>query len=198
MGSSQLLRSLCSLCSHALSLSNVQPLKMSLFAVQPNTVMSANEAAPPPPPYIPSEECNATVNEWGVWPADFVELAHDPSVTNAASSAEIESRVRCGNAPVNRSCTALCPDSKCVFKWAYATTAAATACQCSCCLLGLEQCEMRSSSSMPTGMSISIGSSSSDGSGYCTHGHGGSYQHRQTTPTTAVQYFVEDSATVVV
>ncbi|EGT34488.1 hypothetical protein CAEBREN_28765 [Caenorhabditis brenneri] len=175
---------------------------MSLFAVQPNAVMPSEEAAPPPPRCIPPfEECNATVNEWGVWPAEFVaDPAHDQTITCAASATEIESRVRCGNEPVNRNCTALVPDSKCVFKWAHATTAAATACSCQCCLLGAEQCEMRSSSSMSSGMSISIGSSSIDGSGSYLLGDQQHQQHDhgffETTDVASVQYFVELSVVV--
>ncbi|PIC26877.1 hypothetical protein B9Z55_019319 [Caenorhabditis nigoni] len=137
-------RSLCSQVTFEDSLLLNSQLKMSLFTVQPNAVMTSEETAPPPPPFLsPFEECNATVNEWGVWPAEFVaDPAHDQTFTCATSAAEIESRVRCGESPVNRNCTALVPDSKCVFKWAFATTTAATACSCSCCLLGAEQCEM--------------------------------------------------------
>ncbi|CAA96633.2 DUF281 domain-containing protein [Caenorhabditis elegans] len=172
---------------------------MSLFTVQPNAFMSAEETAPPPPPCISPEECNATVNEWGVWPAEFfTDPAHDQTITCSASAAEIESRVRCGKSPVNRNCTALVPDSKCVFKWAFATTAAATACSCTCCLLGTDQCEMRSSSSMSSGMSISIGSSSIDDSGSYLLGD---QQHDhgcfETSHGTSVQYFVEFSDVVV-
>ncbi|ULT89374.1 hypothetical protein L3Y34_008087 [Caenorhabditis briggsae] len=170
-------------------------LKMSLFTVQPNAVMTSEETAPPPPPFIsPFEECNATVNEWGVWPAEFVaDPAHYQTFTCATSAAEIESRVRCGESPVNRNCTALVPDSKCVFKWAFATTTAATACSCSCCLLGAEQCEMRSSSSMPSGMSISIGSSFIDGSGSYLLGYQQHQQHDhgycETSDDASVQCF---------
>ncbi|CAI2354700.1 unnamed protein product [Caenorhabditis sp. 36 PRJEB53466] len=151
-------------------LSTQQSKMCAMFTVAPSKTVKANEegAPPPPPPFIsPLEECNnATVNEWGVWPADYVaEFVHDSPITTSASAAEIESRVRCGDAPVNRRSVALVPDRKCVFKWAYATTAAATVCQCSCCLLGAEQCEMCSSSSVPAGMSISIGSSLRIGSG---------------------------------
>ncbi|EFP08956.1 hypothetical protein CRE_18037 [Caenorhabditis remanei] len=178
--------------------------KMSLFTAQPTVDMPSAENAPPPPPFIPPfEECNATVNEWGVWPAEFfvADPAHDQTATCAASATEIESRVRCGNTPVNRNCTALVPDSKCVFKWAQATTATATLCSCQCCLLGADQCEMRSSSSMSIGMSISIGSSSIDGSGsyllgdqlHQQHDHG----HCETSDVAAVQYFVELSDVVV-
>ncbi|KAF1750005.1 hypothetical protein GCK72_016550 [Caenorhabditis remanei] len=125
---------------------------MSLFTAQPTVDMPSAENAPPPPPFIPPfEECNATVNEWGVWPAEFfvADPAHDQTATCAASATEIESRVRCGNTPVNRNCTALVPDSKCVFKWAQATTATATLCSCQCCLLGADQCEMVSAVIVP-------------------------------------------------
>uniref|UniRef100_A0A1I7TSC7 Uncharacterized protein n=1 Tax=Caenorhabditis tropicalis TaxID=1561998 RepID=A0A1I7TSC7_9PELO len=164
--------------------------------------MTSEETAPPPPPFIsPFEECNATVNEWGVWPADFAaEPALDQTITSVASATEIESRVRCGNAPVNRRSTALVPDSKCVFKWAHATTATATACSCQCCLLGVNQCEMRSSSSMSSGMSISIGSSSIDGSGSYLLGDQHQQQHdhgySETSDVASVQYFVELSVVV--
>lgn len=55
--------------------------------------------------------------EWGVWPETQHLLADSTARTQS---------VRCGEASVNR--TALAPDSKCVFKWAYATAAAATPC----------------------------------------------------------------------
>ncbi|CAB3397595.1 unnamed protein product [Caenorhabditis bovis] len=91
----------------------------------------------PPPCIPPSEESSATVNEWGVWLADSSPQDFDC----LTALTESESRVRCLSAAKLR--TALAPDSKCVFKRAFATAATTAAGPAGRCLLGAgTQCEM--------------------------------------------------------